>query len=396
MTWVRPARKRAEEFAALVEGQRASDPRFADLLSLVADLRTTEAPEPRAEFVTSLREQLMVEADTVLLPRDLATEERLRLPARTTTSRPNRRLAVAAGAIAMVGASASMAVAAQTSLPGDTLYPVKRALEEAQTSVTRGQQAQGLSVLDNATGRLEEAAGLAQRGTPSDLRSVETTLATFVEQSQQGSDALLAHYAASGDETSVEAVRDFTATSMEYLQVIKAAVPDESGAAVLDAAESIKSIDAAAASACPSCGGTGVGQIPQILLFSAGQSPDDVAAALPLPEIEPGTTLEPAEPEDSIELPDLDGPVSGDATGKTGLPGLPGQPQTAPEGPATGTVTKSGAKVGKALDDLTRGLTGGSSTDPGLLTGVGETVDELLDPVTSTLEQTLNGLLGGG
>lgn len=391
MTALTPARRRAEEFATLVDGtdRALSTDRYAELLSLVADLRTVESPEPRAEFVAGLRERLMVEADSVLHPRDLATEERLRLPGRTTVSPPNRRLAVAAGAIAMVGASASMAVAAQTSLPGDTLYPVKRAIEEARTDITMGQAGKGTAMLGNATDRLVEASGLAQRGSPTDLRAVDSTLGTFTEQSRAGADALLGHYDATGDETSVETIRDFTATSMEYLRVIEATVPDESRESLVEAARVIKDIDAAAAGACPQCGGAGVGQIPQVLLLSAGESPDEMVAALPLPQIGPDAPIVP-----EVELPDLDGPVVGDATGKVGLPGQdPTDPADAPD---SGTGTKTGGTVEKAIDDLTRGLTGGSEEDPALLDEVGDSVDGLLDPVTTTLDQTLDGLLGGG
>lgn len=396
MTALTPARRRAEEFAALVDrpDRALSADRYAELLSLVSDLRTVESPEPRAEFVAGLRERLMVEADSVLRPRDLATEDRLRLPGRTTVSRPNRRLALAAGAIAMVGASASMAVAAQSSLPGDTLYPLKRAIEEAQTGITMGQSAQGTAMLENATGRLLEARGLAQRGGPTDLRAIDSTLGTFTEQSQAGADTLLGHYDATGDETSVETIRDFTATSMEYLRVIEAAVPGESSESLVEAARVIKEIDAAAAEACPPCGGAGVGQIPQVLLFSAGESPDEVVATLPVPELGPDAPIVPKEPVDEVELPDLGAPVEGDATGKVGLTG---QDSTDPaEDPTSGKGTKTGAKVGKATDDLTSGLTGGSEEDTGLVDEVGESVDGLLDPVTSPLEQTLDGLLGGG
>ena len=43
--------------------------KFAELLTVVRDLRAIPAPSPRAGFVSDLRERLLAEADTALLPR---------------------------------------------------------------------------------------------------------------------------------------------------------------------------------------------------------------------------------------------------------------------------------------------------------------------------------------
>src|SRR5688572_13645360 len=117
MSSVIPGRRRADEFAALVDGRSATDPlRHSDLLRLVADLRELPTAVPRPEFVSSLRASLMAAADEALVPIDT----RLTLPV-TTRSRRDRRVALAAGAVALVGATSSMAVAAQSALPGDAL-----------------------------------------------------------------------------------------------------------------------------------------------------------------------------------------------------------------------------------------------------------------------------------
>ena len=49
-----------------------------------------------------------------------------------------------------------MAVAAQTALPGDSLYPVKRAIEDTRTGLASGDTAKGARLLANARGRLDE------------------------------------------------------------------------------------------------------------------------------------------------------------------------------------------------------------------------------------------------
>src|SRR5688500_11565404 len=146
MTAACPARRRADEFEALltrVPGASLSDreaARFAELVALVSDLRALPEVAPRAEFVSSLRESLMAEADTVLV-RQPAAPQRLAMP---VTTRPrDRRLATLLGGAALVGATATMAVAAQTSLPGESLYGVKRGIESAEVRLAGDDSARG-------------------------------------------------------------------------------------------------------------------------------------------------------------------------------------------------------------------------------------------------------------
>ena len=73
MTAVFAARRRAEEFAALVDGpstraRRPADQRRAARTSSTAAARDAARGTPRPEFVGDLRERLMAEADTVLRP----------------------------------------------------------------------------------------------------------------------------------------------------------------------------------------------------------------------------------------------------------------------------------------------------------------------------------------
>ena len=198
MTGPFSARRRAEEFdAALSRPLTERDAQnFAELLAVVRDLRAIPEPTPRAEFVSDLRLRLMAEADTALLPQAArpltAVEQRLVLPARSY--RRDRRLATVLGAAALIGATTSMAVAAQTALPGESLYPVKRAIENAQTGIARGDAAKGEVLLANARGRLDEVRDLAERGSPASVSAVESTLEAFSDQAGEASDLLLAAY----------------------------------------------------------------------------------------------------------------------------------------------------------------------------------------------------------
>src|SRR5262245_47558716 len=98
MTPAFTARRRAEEFDSLVEGTSTgrSDERYAEFLAIVEGLRAVPAPEARPEFVSDLRERLMVAAATELLP-SAEEEARLTLPPRRPAR--DRRLAVAVGGL---------------------------------------------------------------------------------------------------------------------------------------------------------------------------------------------------------------------------------------------------------------------------------------------------------
>ncbi len=161
MTWGLTAQRRADRFDAMVEGSptvETTGARDAELLELVGAMRSVPEVTARPEFVASLREQLMAEAPLALVPDDLS---RLQLPARRTGG--ERRLAAVVGGIAIVGATTSIAVASQSALPGDSFYPVKRAIERVHTGLSIGEGSKGTTILANASDRLDEADQLARQ-----------------------------------------------------------------------------------------------------------------------------------------------------------------------------------------------------------------------------------------
>src|SRR5690349_1420159 len=109
-------RRRAESFDTLLEGGRLDgdvDARTAELLELVGALRSVPAPEARPEFVTGLRERLMVAAETELTPVPAGERDVSRLTIKPAKTRRERRVGIALGAAAIIGATTSMAVASQ-------------------------------------------------------------------------------------------------------------------------------------------------------------------------------------------------------------------------------------------------------------------------------------------
>lgn len=365
MTSVMPGRRRAEEFAALVEGraQRTST-RDAGLLELVEDLRTVPGPTARPEFVASLRAQLMAEADVALAA---GTDTRLLVPARTGRE---RRVAVAAGALALVGATTSVAVAAQDALPGEALYPVKRALESAETSLEVDSSERAAQVLSHAYGRLAEASALARMESAQSRAALPRTLDDFSVQADEGADLVLDEYADTGDQAIVEDLQGFVASSMDRLAALESVVPASAAEALNDAVRVLADIDARARAACPTCTGT-VLEIPESLLLSFESAAVDASVAPSRIVLErspdgsgtTGTATPAPEQEDPIKLvaPELDVEDHDDSDDTT--------KQTEPESDSP-------------LRDLTDALVDGGTKESGT------SLDPLLDPLQDALEST--------
>ena len=369
------ARRRAEEFQTMVETStdRGSNARLSEFLEIVETLRDVPPVTPRPEFVAELREQLLDEALTAArTSKGAEAAARLTLTRSTSTRRRERRLATAIGGLAIVGATTGMAVASQSALPGDPLYPLKRALENAQTGVQVDEDAKGKTLLDNASGRLEEVDQLSREN--DDATTISETLQTFTDQASEASELLLSDYADTGREASVEELRHFTADSMTTLTNLETLVPEDSRASLIKAAQTLTRIDEEALLACPSCGPDLVTQIPSFtnvaldeLLNGAFTPPG--SSSLEEPKSGPAND-EPKEtgqqPIDPSDVPPLD-------TGTSGT-----------DKPKKGDKDNTDDNI---VDDLTDPLTGEKDKD-------GKEKDGLLGGLTGPVEDLLGGLLG--
>ncbi|MGH3348336.1 MAG: DUF5667 domain-containing protein [Nocardioides sp.] len=379
MSPVFATRRRAEEFNTLVESSTdLGDPRYADVRSLVEQLRALEPPAPRPDFTLALRERLMAEADTVLLPAPdtrSADAERLTLPRRTAR---DRRIAAAVGAVAILGASTSIAVAAQSALPGEMLYPIKRLLETAETGAQLSDSGKGSSLLENAADRLAEVTALSRTSDLDEADTIAATLTTFSEQSLEASDFLLDDYAAGGDRSSVESLNQFTVSSMETLAQLEAVLPPGARDELQEAAQVLVEIDSAASAACPMCRG-GLDQLP-VALQSVGQLSEPAVVVPPLVEEQPA---------DEAGRQPGTGDKQKDARGGNGGSGS----LDLPEVPATGG-TDTGDAPTDPLDDLLDGVTGqggetasnGGGGSGGNGGGGGNVIDDTVDTVEEVID----------
>jgi hypothetical protein len=279
-------RQRADEFAARADGlvEGSADPTAASsagpgalgqqdlMLALVTRLRHQPqlASDPRPEFAASLRDALMAEAATVL-PVQAAAPARRPLRA----ARP-RRLAAAATAAVLVSGSAGMAAAAETSLPGEALYPVKRGMETVDVRLSRTAAGRGHDLLSQAATRLSEVEGLLALDRATAATYVPPTLATFTWQAEEGAEQLLIAYGETKDASTIAEVRSFAADSAQTLTSIVASSPTTANVQeeLHAAASSVGQVDEAAADACEQCSPLGPVDVDAVLLASAAAEAD--------------------------------------------------------------------------------------------------------------------------
>lgn len=379
MTPAFTARKRAEEFNSLVEGSSTSEltrERYVDVLELVEAMRHATPVEPRPAFVADLRERLMLAADAALAPAtDAELKARLTVAPRRTPR--ERRIAVALGGFAIVGATTSMAVAAQTALPGDTLYPLKRALENAHAGVQVDEGDKGETLLANASGRLDEVDELSRKGDDLDPTAIAETLQDFTDQATAASDLLIASYQTTGQEGSIADLREFAADSIEALEQLEGVVPDEARAALIVAVQVLSQIDEQAHYACPTCAPGELLRIPPFAYDPASQTVDTDSAAESAPPI--GT-------------PHGDGRGGKGKGGKSHGSSTPPPAGTDTGGSDTGAAPEDTTSSDETVDetddpisDITKGLTGDSTALPTSLPEVGEVIGDVVDGATEPL-----------
>jgi hypothetical protein len=381
MTPAFTARKRAEEFNSLVEGSSTSGlthARYVDVLEVVEAMRHAAPVEARPAFVADLRERLMAAADAALAPAsDAELKARLTVAPRRTPR--ERRLAVALGGFAIVGATTSMAVAAQSALPGDTLYPLKRALENAHAGVQVDEGDKGETLLANASGRLDEVDELSRQGADQDGLAIAETLQDFTAQATAASDLLIASYETTGQEGSIAELREFAADSIAALEQLEGVVPDEARAALIQAVQVLSQIDEQARYACPTCAPGGLLDVPEFAVGTvssvvAGRSGAETAPDADTPGKGKGTKGKGPKGNGSATPPEDGGP---------GDDPTPGASPTQQPGGTTGTP--GGDPPDDPIGDITEGLTGGGTSVPTSLPELGEVIGDVVEDATEPL-----------
>jgi hypothetical protein len=383
--------RRAEQFHDLVENAStggARMPAYAGLLDVVGALRAVPEAVPDPEFVATLRDRLLAEAESVLVAAAAErqdADDRLRLrPTSPTTRRRQRRLAAVVSGFALVGVSATVAVASQSALPGDRLYSVKRGLESAHAELTFDRAARGRVLLGSAGTRLDEAQQLSRE--QADPARVDQALDAFTQEAIDGSDLLVADYQSSGDRSSITTLRTFTVTSMDRLKVMQSQVPPQSYDSLLRAGQALTQVQDTAVHSCTSCAGPVIGSIPTVLAQATEATADTWQVSVPRAHHH-----SPSSTDGGPSLPDVSGahlpPASVTDPGSSSDPGSDAAP---PQAPTAGDVQHT-------VKHLTDGLTGGQQNDLG--STVSDTTNNLLDAVgqignqvANTVDNTVGGI----
>lgn len=380
MTPLFQARRRVEDFAAAVDGtagRHARGGEISTLLEVVAALRDQAPVEPRPEFAQDLRTRLMLEAETALEPGSAT----LLLPVRQRGPR-ERRLAAAAAAFVLVGGTTTMAAAAQSALPGDVLYPIKRGIERAEAELNLSPAGKGEDLLDQASDRLVEVEGLLATPSSRTEPRVPETLEEFSGTAAEGSELMFEAFNATGDPDTIVTVRTFTAEAIATLEGLAAEVPAEAQGELTAAAVLMSDIDSEAASLCSGC-----------------------APELPLVEV-PGVLLARAEVDRALDLAgsrelDNNHPVvvpkdtAGNLREATGIapPPAPADDPTTDAAPAPAPALPSPTWQPEEWPKLLPGIEADTGTGTGTTTknddgAVGDVTDTLGDAVETILPDT--------
>lgn len=135
-------------------------PRLAAQLRIALALRTAPVPRLSPTDRSDLRERILARAAQLPQPQPQP-------PARRPVFMPRRWLpAVVSALVAFVLIFGALPALAQPALPGDVLYPVKRAVEQVRLTLASVAERPDI-YLDLARTRLNEYEALSMRGTPS-------------------------------------------------------------------------------------------------------------------------------------------------------------------------------------------------------------------------------------
>jgi hypothetical protein len=259
----RPGRDEAQAFDDAWESGAPASAEVAALVRAAEALCEAAVAAPRPEFRAALRERLMTEAQTVLVPAPGASRPTpvRAVPEAPTASPRRRRLAgIAVAAVSSLGV-VGMVAGSASAIPGDVLYPVKRGVENVELALQRTDEGRGTQRLEIAAERLAEARALVADGSPGGARQVDALLDDFSSDAELGSADLFGAYGTGGSAAPIDAVNDFAAASAVDLSTLAADVPEEAQDALQAAADVVTDVAGQAARLCASCGTADVGSL---------------------------------------------------------------------------------------------------------------------------------------
>nr|WP_272954900.1 DUF5667 domain-containing protein [Kribbella shirazensis] len=200
-------------------------------------------------------------------------------------------------------------------MPGDTLYGMKRSIENVATNVGVGDDSRGRRDLEHAMTRLSEVRELAQNG--GSVGTINATLDDFSAQSRKGVSRLVASYQQNGDESSITAITAFITSARQALVGLAPKLPPESLKSGVEALATIEQLSRHTAAACPKC---------------AAPKPDAATPSTGTNSNQPGRTTPGTgtEPSDPVKASTSTSPKASATTAPTPVDSSTLQPTTAP------------------------------------------------------------------
>ncbi|AXT83872.1 hypothetical protein C6I20_00780 [Aeromicrobium sp. A1-2] len=247
----------AQSFDEAWSGRAPRDEHIADLVRFAEQLCASAAIEPSPHFRDALRQQLMTEAETVLVAtppasRTATTPAREGHPVRRRVAALTATLVASAGVVGLVASSAS-------AVPGEMLYPVKRSVESVELALHRSDESRGSFQLAQASERLAEAQKLSADSSTDER--VAKALDDFSSQAESGSTSLFSDFTDSGDEKSIRTVNDFAAKATADLSTLSTVLPTGADDSFDAATAAISNLATQASSLCSACTSSDVQQL---------------------------------------------------------------------------------------------------------------------------------------
>ncbi len=364
---------------------------LVDVAELVRE--TSGPPTASRDFVADLRASLMAAAAD-----ELTSTERAPHRDRAVVDAPpiRRRLTAAAGAFVMIGGALGLVSASAQAVPGDMLYPVKRATEDVELLIRDG-AGEGRALLNHASARLDEVEAL----TASDGREnlIAETLTDFASETDEGGSLLVDAYRDDGSTGEITDLRVFLADSAQRLENLAHELPSAVAHEYANAAQTVTDLDTTAVTECPGCApgqpplsvDNGLLQSVSYVLDSAQPTTEDITAS-DVPHVTHHRRPAVALPPDALDLPDRllnDGLLDNDqqATDDEVDDGT----DTTTDGDGTNDGDGSDTDSGKdPVDDLTNDV---KDTTDQVTSDATNGLESLIEPIQKPLSQLLGGTL---
>jgi Domain of unknown function (DUF5667) len=221
----------------------------AQLMAVVEAAFTDGRLDPEKVHLPGQRDHRGKRAATALVPRHRPAGAHARLTRFRPKSRWGRRLAASGLAVGVAaGGFSGVAVASSDALPGDTLYGLKRSMEDLRLSMADNDTERGHVYLDLASTRLKEARRLMERSKAGPLdddqiKDVRKALGSMREEAQQGHTLLTGAYRRHGSLKPIEVLAAFSDAQRAHWSQLSPLLPDQLSserdgvASVLDAIE---------------------------------------------------------------------------------------------------------------------------------------------------------------